>query len=209
MPPTRRSFLASGATALTSLAGCVSLDRPSANGTWSRRTLSNAHTGYTPAGGPSKSLYIEWHRSRTNRGVSIVSPVVGDGTLYYGYSREPTRDERARAWVEAFDAATGESRWKTELLCTTTFDYFYHSDSLVLDGDRLFVQTKPGLRLVGTDGTERWTFDNLYEDQQIPNAVPPIVTDDLIVTGTYSTGSQEKQQVETVYGIDAKTGTER
>lgn len=209
MPSSRRSFLASGVTVLTSLAGCASFDRPSANGTWSRRTLTNAHVGYAPTDGPSKSLYIEWQRSRTSQGTNPVSPVVADGTLYYGYSREATRDVPAGAWIEAFDASTGESRWKTELLRSTEFHYFYLSDSLVLDGDRLFVQTKPGVKRLRTDGTVQWTFDNMDDHQQLPDAVSPIVTDDLVVAGTYATGDPKQGQVETVYGIDAVTGTER
>nr|WP_254270543.1 PQQ-binding-like beta-propeller repeat protein [Halorussus aquaticus] len=138
-----------------------------------------------------------------------VSPVVSDGTLYFGYSREATSDERGGAWLEAFDAATGESLWTTELWRSDEFYYFYLSDSLVLTDDRLFVQTKPGLKAVDVDGDEQWVFDNLYQGQQTPDAIPPVVTDDIVVTGTYSTSVAETEQPETVFGLDPDNGTER
>lgn len=208
MPSTRRTFLGACTGALAALSGCLSLDRPTAEGSWPRRTLNNAHTGYSPTDGPRDSLHAEWHRTRSEGAVQT-SPVVRNGTLYYAYSREARGDERGGTWAEAFDAATGESRWRTELWRTDEFHYFYHSDSLVLRGDRLLVQTKAGLKALDLNGTERWTFDNLHAGQQMPDVIPPIVTDDLVVTGTYDTIVDGKRQVETVFGIDANTGEER
>ncbi|GAA0248760.1 hypothetical protein GCM10009000_076160 [Halobacterium noricense] len=135
--------------------------------------------------------------------------MVKDGRIYHGYSREATNEERGGAWLEAFDAKTGKSQWKIELWHTDEFHYFYVSDSLVLRGNRIFVQTKPGLKAVGIDGTPRWTFDNLYRGQQTPDIVSPIVTDDTIVTGTYNTSVEETGEPETVFGIDPDDGSER
>ncbi len=84
----------------------------------------------------------------------------------------------------------------------TEFYFFYASDSLVLDDDTIYVQTKPGLKAVSTDGTVQWTFENLFESQQTPDVVSPIVTDDVVVAGTYGTPYEEIGQVETVFGID-------
>ncbi|WP_276302567.1 PQQ-binding-like beta-propeller repeat protein [Halorussus lipolyticus] len=138
-----------------------------------------------------------------------VSPVVGDGILYFGYSREATSDEQGGAWLEAFDAATGESLWTTELWRSDEFSYFYLSDSLVLNDNQLFVQTKLGLKAVDVGGNEQWTFDNLYRGQQTPDTISPVVTDDIVVTGTYSTSVEETGQPETVFGLDPDDGTER
>ncbi len=209
MPSTRRTFLAACTSTLTTLTGCLSFDNPSARGHWPRRTVDNAHTGFASTDGPTASLHAEWQQSRESRGVVTVSPVVSNGILYFGYSREATSDEQGGVWLEALDAATGESLWTTELWRSDEFHYFYLSDSLVLNDNQLFVQTKPGLKAIGTDGNEQWTFDNLYEGQQTPDTIPPIVTDDIVVTGTYSTSVEETEQPETVFGLDPDDGTER
>ncbi|WP_265110898.1 PQQ-binding-like beta-propeller repeat protein [Halosolutus halophilus] len=133
--------------------------------------------------------------------------MVDDGVLYFAYSQEPRGKERGGAWIEAFDAATGNSRWTTELFRTDKFHYVYHSDSTVVDGDRLFLQTKPGLTMLTTDGKVQWAFDNLSRGQQRPPYnITPVVTDDVVVTGAYSA---EDHQDERVYGIDPATGDEQ
>lgn len=207
MPSSRRSFLAGCTAGLGALAGCVSLARPTADGSWPRRTVDNRRTGQSDTDGPTTDLHTVWSVDRPDSGVVVPSPVVDDGTLYLAYSRERGRDGPGGAWVEAFDAATGESRWRTELFRTDESYYFYHSDSLVVDGDRLFVQTKPGLTMLTTDGEVRWWFDNLHAAQQGPDVVTPLVTDDVVVTGTYGTAVADDQQ-ETVYGLDPVTGEE-
>ncbi|GAB3666298.1 PQQ-binding-like beta-propeller repeat protein [Halopiger thermotolerans] len=172
--------------------------------------MDDARTGHSTTNGPTTDLHTVWSREVPDSGVVKPSPVVDDGVCYITYARDPMVDEYGGAWVAAFDAATGESRWTTELLRTDEFHYFYCSDSLVVDGDRdrLFVQTKPGLTMLSTDGAERWTFDNLYPGQQTPDVVPPVVTDEVVVTGTYDSDVEDGQH-EIVYGIDPATGDER
>lgn len=207
MPSSRRSFLAGCAVGIGALSGCLTVDQPTADGSWPRRTLDNQRTGHADTDGPTADLHTAWSVDRPDSGVVVTSPVVEDGTLYLAYSRERGRDDPGGAWVEAFDAATGESRWQTELFRTAESYYFYHSDSLVVDGDRLFVQTKPGLTMLSTDGEVRWRFDNLYAAQQRPDVVTPFVTDDVVVTGTYASGFED-DHVETAYGLDPATGEE-
>lgn len=210
MPSTRRSFLATCAAGLGSLAGCLSPEELNADGNWTRRTVDDERTGYATTDGPTADLHAVWTQERPGRSGVRPSPVVDDGILYLAYSQEMTGDERGGAWVEAFDAATGDSRWRTELFRTDAFHYFNHSDSTVLDSDseRLFVQTKPGLTMLTTDGEVQWTVDNLYRGQQMPDVVPPVVTDNVVVTGTYDSDVEEDQH-EIVYGIDPATGDER
>lgn len=208
MPSDRRTFLATSGLALAGLAGCVSFGPPSADGTWPRRSVDAANTGHSPTDGPTESLYEVWSRDRPRGGVATTSPVVGDGRVYLAYSREPS-DESAGSWVEAFDAATGESAWTTELFRTDEFHYFYHSDSLVLDGDSLLVQTKAGLTALGTDGEPHWTVPNLGRSQQKPDAVPPVVTEGLVVAGTYGTTRSDDDSSEAVFGLDPADGDER
>ncbi|RKD97781.1 outer membrane protein assembly factor BamB family protein [Halopiger aswanensis] len=210
MPSTRRSFLVACAAGLGSFAGCLSSADPNVDGTWTRRTVDDERTGYAPTDGPTTDLHAVWTRDRPGRSAAKPSPVVDDGVVYFAYSQEAMGDGQGGAWVEAFDAGTGDSLWTTELFRTDEFHYFYHSDSTVVDGDndRLFVQTKPGLTMLTTDGTVEWTFDNLYRGQQTPDVVPPVVTDDTVVTGTYNSDVDEGQR-EIVYGIDPATGDER
>ncbi|WP_410767198.1 PQQ-binding-like beta-propeller repeat protein [Haloferax sp. DFSO60] len=204
MPSSRRSFLAACAAGISSLAGCLSLEAPSTEGSWSRRTLNNEHTGYSETNGPTTDLYTEWRREDVARDVS---PVVADETVYVGNAKKGD-DESTRVWVEALDAATGKSRWKTELYQSDEFAFFYLSDSMVVEDDRLFVQTKPGLTMLTTDGEVQWTFDNLYQGQQVPDVVTPVVTDEVVVAGTYES-SVDDDQPETVFGIDPETGEEQ
>ncbi|WP_435347092.1 PQQ-binding-like beta-propeller repeat protein [Haloarchaeobius sp. HRN-SO-5] len=189
-------------------AGCLTLEQPTADGSWPRRTLTNGHTGYATTDGPKTDLHTVWHRKRPDSFAAIPSPVLDDGTLYLGYSQDSRGDERGGAWVESFDAATGDSRWTTELFRTDESYYFYHSDSMVVHEDRLFLQTRPGLTMLTTEGDVQWAFDNLYGDQQAPDVVTPVVTDDLVVTGTYDSQVEDDQD-EVVYGVDAVTGEER
>lgn len=205
MPSTRRSFLAACAAGLGSIAGCVSVDEPVADGSWPRRTVDNARTGHATTEGPTRNLHTVWRRDHP-RGGPVTSPVVADGTLYFAYSDMAEYGETARAWVEAYDAVTGESEWRTELLRTEEFSRHNYLDSLVVDGDRLFVQTEPGLTMLTTDGEVQWTFDNLFDDSQPPDVLAPVTTDETVVTATYGTGDGRG---EVVYGIDPETGSER
>ena len=207
MPSTRRSVLAASVAGLGALAGCLSSAEPNADGTWTRRTVDDERTGHATTDGPTTDLHPVWTRAYRTSGVVKPSPVVDDGVCYLAYSLEATADERGGAWIAAFDAATGDSRWTTELFRTDEFHYFYCSDSTVVDGDRLFVQTKPGLTMLTTGGEVRWTFDNRYRGQQRPDAVPPVVTDDAVVAGTYDSGAEDRHEI--VYGIDPATGDER
>lgn len=207
MPANRRSVLAACTTGIGALAGCTSTEKPTADGSWSRRTLDNAHTGYATTAGPTTDLHTVWYQERPRSDGGYPSPVVDDGVLYLAYSQDGSGTERTGAWIEAFDAATGNSRWRTELFRTDESYFFPHSDSTVVDGDRLFVQTKPGLTMLTTDGEVQWTFDNLYRGQQIPDIVTPVVTDDVVVAGTYASNGVNHD--ETVYGIDPTTGEER
>ena len=205
MPSTRRSFLATASLGIGALAGCVSLDSPEATGSWPRRMTTNEHTGAGPTDGPTTDLHAVWQTERPVGPPGPVSPVVADGTLYLAYSPDQRAAEAGNASVEAFDAATGESRWTTDLPETGDGEVHSVSDSLVLDDDRLFVQTKPGLTMLSTDGELQWRVDNLDAGQPAPNVVPPVVTDDVVVTGSYdsqTTGSQ----VERLYGLDPETG---
>ncbi|MFD1513370.1 PQQ-binding-like beta-propeller repeat protein [Halomarina rubra] len=204
--PSRRTFLASCTAGVGALAGCLSTGQPSVTGSWPHRTVDDDHTGYSPTTGPTTNLHTVWDQRRPDRGGGETSPVVEDGVLYVAYTEGVHSNEPATTWVEAFDAATGESRWKTELYHTNESHYFHHSDSLVVDGDRLFVQTKPGLTMLTTDGEVEWMFDNQGPGQQIPDIVPPVVTDDVVVAGSYDTVHDGD---EVVYGIDTATGEER
>ena len=208
MPSSRRSVLATASLGLGALAGCVSLESPEATGSWPRRMVTTEHTGAGSTDGPSSDLHTVWQVERPGGLPGPVSPVVADGTLYLAYSPDPRVENRGGAWVEAFDAATGESRWTTELYRTSEDDTFYHSDSLVLDGDRLFVQTKPGLTMLTTGGVVEWRFDNLDAGQQAPDVVPPVVTDDVVVTGSFDTQTTDSP-VERLYGLDPATGEQR
>ncbi|RDI71454.1 PQQ-binding-like beta-propeller repeat protein [Halopelagius longus] len=218
--PSRRAFLAAlGSAGVAATAGCLSLSTPSAAGTWPRRSYDAANTGHAEIAGPTTDLHAVWHAQRPRGGGTTCSPVVGDGRLYLVYSEEAgTRDGPGGSWVEAFDAATGESVWTTELWRTDEFYYFYHSDSVVLDSatDRLYVQTHEGLKAVSTGGdadagTVAWTFDNFGPTQPIPDAVPPIVRDDVVVTGSYETHENhgdERTEPEVLYGVDPTDGSE-
>jgi outer membrane protein assembly factor BamB len=168
----------------------------------------NEHTGAGSTDGPATDLHTVWQAERPGGIPGPVSPVVADGTLYLAYSPDPRADGRRSAWVEAFDAATGESRWTTELFRTSEDHRFLHSDSLVLDDDRLFVQTKPGLTKLTTDGAVEWRFDNLDAGQQAPDVVPPVVTDDVVVTGSFDTQTTDSQ-VERLFGLDPATGEQQ
>lgn len=208
MPSTRRSILAASAAGLGTLAGCLSTSEPDVSGAWTRRTVDDARTGHATIDGPTTDLHSVWTREQRVRTGVQSSPVVEDGVLYFVYSQEATGDERGGAWVEAFDAATGDSQWTTELFRTDEFHYFTHSDSTVVEDGRLFVQTKPGLTILTTEGEVAWTVDTLYRGQQAPDVVPPVVTDHVVVTGTYDS-AVEGDQHEIVYGFDPETGDER
>lgn len=208
MPSSRRSILAACTTGIGALAGCLSSENPTADGSWPRRTLTNAHTGYSSTGGPTTDLHTVWHRERAQIGAVTPSPVVDDGVLYFTYSRQARDAERGGAWIEAFDAATGDSRWRTELFRTDKVYTLNHSDSTVVDGERIFLQTDAGLTMLSTDGEIQWTFDNFYGGQHLSDVVTPVVTDDVVVAGTYSTQDEDGQD-EIVYGIDPATGDER
>ncbi|SFS40087.1 PQQ-binding-like beta-propeller repeat protein [Halostagnicola kamekurae] len=208
MPSSRRSVLTACTAGIGALAGCLSSENPTADGSWPRRTLTNAHTGYASTDGPTADLYTVWQQERARSGGVTPSPVVDDGVLYVTYSRQARDDERGGAWVEAFDAATGDSQWTTELFRTEKVYSLDHSDSTVVDGDRLFTQTDVGLTMLTTDGEIQWTVDNFYNGQLLPDAAPPVVTDDVVVAGTYGTQDEDGQN-EVVYGVDPETGDER
>lgn len=213
--PSRRAFLAAlGSVGVAATAGCLSLSTPSAAGTWPRRSFDAANTGHAEIGGPTTDLHPVWNAQRPRYGGTTCSPVVGDGRLYLVYSEEARGDEPGGSWVEAFDARTGDSLWTTELWRTDEFYYFYHSDSLVLDPpeNRLYVQTHEGLKAVSVAsdaGTVEWTFENFGPGQPIPDAVPPIVRDDVVVTGTYETAvnGDDGTDPETLWGLRPADGT--
>ncbi|EMA37317.1 outer membrane protein assembly factor BamB family protein [Halobiforma nitratireducens] len=209
MPSTRRSVLAACTVGIGSLAGCLSSKEPTTDGSWPKRTWNNAHTGYSTTDGPTTDLHTVWRRNRSHSRGGDPSPVVDDGVLYLAYSRGAREDECGGTWIEAFDAATGDSQWTTELFRADERRFLTHSDSTVVDGDRLFHETPRGLTMLTTDGERRWTFDfaSLSRGQPISDVVTPIVTDDVVVTGTY--GSPGDGRDEIVYGIDPATGTER
>jgi len=206
MPSTRRSVLAACTAGVGTLAGCLSTETPTADGSWSRRAFDNAHTGYATTAGPTTDLHTAWRRELSHHS-AVTSPVVDDGTLYYARGSNLKLEDADSVWIDAFDAVTGDSLWTTEIVgpdpstgsCSSRD--FCNSDSLVVDGDRLFHQTWTGLTMLTTDGERRWTFDNRH--QWAAAVAAPVVTDELVVAGTYHT------QGKGVHGIDPATGDER
>lgn len=209
MPANRRTFLTACATTIGAFAGCLSRGAHSITGDWPRQAYDNAHTGHSPQTGPTGLLNTKWRRIRPSYGGSITSPVVGDNRLYLVYSREGRGTRRGGSWLEAFHAGTGKSLWTTRLWQANQFHDYYHSDSLVLNNDRIFVQTHGGLKMVTTDGSLRWTFQNFGSGEPLPDIIPPIVSEKLVVTGTYGTPPSKSNHPETVFGIDPADGTER
>ncbi|WP_258303259.1 PQQ-binding-like beta-propeller repeat protein [Haloferax larsenii] len=198
--PSRRQFLATlGAAGLASTAGCVTYDRPSHEGRWPPET--NRYV--TDVSGPGSDAYIAWSREMRDA-FPPTMPVVADGTVYHLDSREARREQSGGTWLGAFDAKTGETQWETRLWETDEFYYLYHQGPPVFDGDRLFAQTHDGVKAVSTDGELLWTFQNLGPHQPLPDYASPVVTDDLVVAGSY--GTEDSDHPEVLYGIDRQSG---
>lgn len=199
---TRRSLIAScGFVVTMPLAGCSS-SNPTAEGSWPRRDVNNAHTGYVDMDAPTSSLSQYWERSRSARGST--SPIMSDGRVYFAYSQSPMDSELGGVTLEAFDAENGDSLWTADCYETEESHDYYLTDSLVLNGDWVFVQTRAGLQTVGTDGKPGWTFPNLGA-ANLYDASPPVVTDDMVVISTNGTSLNEP---ETVYGVSPADGEE-
>jgi outer membrane protein assembly factor BamB len=131
-------------------------------------------------------------------------PIVADGTVYHLDSREARQGVPGGTWLGAFDAATGETQWETQLWEVTQLYFFYHQGPPVLGGEELFAQTHDGVKAVSTDGEILWTFENVGNEQPTPDSAPPVVTDDFVVAGSYDTDDRPER----VFGIDRETGEE-
>lgn len=201
--PTRRRFLAAlGAAGLVSTAGCVAYDRPSHEGRWPTEDSSFV----TDREAPGSDAYVAWSRA-LREGSPRSAPAVVDGVLYHLNSATSTGDgdDDGGTWLTALNAATGETAWETRLWKTSRFYDRYHQGSPVADGDTLFAQTHGGVKAVSVDGELKWTFENLGPEQPTPDVAPPLVTDELVVAGSYGTDADRPERL---YGIDRETGDE-
>ncbi|ELZ94802.1 serine/threonine protein kinase-like protein [Haloferax mucosum ATCC BAA-1512] len=201
---TRRRYLATFGTAgLAVTAGCISSDDPSYEGTWSRRGFDDARTGVSPARGPTGGLHIAW-RASVHGGYPVSTPVIADETVYHLHTRGGI-DRRHDTAVSAFDAATGEERWRTTVSVSGTDSLAYHHDSVVVADDRLYVRTFEGLHALSTVGEHLWTHPVPTTAQPYPIVAPPVVTDDVVVTATYGVRTPPVA----VVAVDADTGETR
>ncbi|WP_396610706.1 PQQ-binding-like beta-propeller repeat protein [Haloferax sp. S1W] len=201
---TRRQFLAAlGASALSATAGCVSSNGATYEGTWSRPGFDDARTGFSPATGPTGPLTVAW-RTDVFDGYPTTSPVVADGVVYYLHTRGG-RGHPHESVVSAFDAATGEERWRTIVSVENTDELAYHHDSLVVDQRRLYARTFEGLHALSLDGDRLWRHPIPTTAQPYPLVAPPVVSDGVAVTATYG----ERTPPIGVAAVDAETGQPR
>ncbi|QCQ76592.1 Pyrrolo-quinoline quinone [Haloferax mediterranei ATCC 33500] len=177
----------------------MSVDRPSHEGRWPREP----NTYVTDTDGPGWNTEIAWS-SETRGGPSPTMPVVADGSVYHLDSRTANHEHSGGTWLAEFDAGNGEKRWETRLWETDEYYYFYHLGPPVLDGDRLFAQTHGGVKAISTDGEILWTFRNFGTGHLAPDSTPPIVTDELVVVGSY--GTWRKAVPEQLYALDRESG---
>ncbi|TYL38039.1 adhesin [Natronococcus pandeyae] len=212
--PSRRAVLAACGTA--ALAGCSTLrDEPTITGSWPQRGYDRGRTGSVVGqfDGPEPPLTDGWTRSLPDGRGSETSPILADGTLYVGDTDGPppgTAGERT-VTIDALDPGTGEHRWSAT--ATTTREdrgTYYHADSLAFarEAELVLIQTSNGLCAVGTDGTERWCFDNVGDGQLSYQPVAPAIDDDTAYVGRYR--QLATHDIEPVfYAVALADGTER
>lgn len=212
--PSRRAVLAACGSA--ALAGCSTLrDDPTITGSWPQRGYDRARTGSVDDAftGPEPPLTDGWTRSLPDGRGSETSPILADGTLYVGDTDGPppgTAGERTVV-IEALDPGTGERRWSATATTTReSHGTYYHADSLALagDGEPVLIQTSNGLCAVGTDGTERWCFDNVGDGQLSYQPVAPAVDAETAYVGRYRRIATDDTEP-AFYAVDLEDGSER
>ncbi|WP_247002459.1 PQQ-binding-like beta-propeller repeat protein [Halosolutus gelatinilyticus] len=212
--PSRRAVLATLGSA--TLAGCGALsDDAAVAGSWPQRGHDSARTGTAApdVDGPEPPLTTAWSFEHPSRGGTSVSPLLAGDSVYVGYTDgppSPAAGERTVV-IEALDPATGDRRWSVPV--TTTREdrgTYYHADSLALagGGETVLFQTSNGLCAIGTDGTEKWCFDNVGDGQLSYQPISPGVDAGTAYVGHYrQIGTDDREP--TFYAVDVEDGRER
>ncbi|MCL7419175.1 MAG: PQQ-like beta-propeller repeat protein, partial [Halalkalicoccus sp.] len=197
--PSRRDFLrASGAVAggglLVSTRATARPDRGTVPGVdgkptaetetaWPQQRYDGAHTGYHPtATGPRTGLEERWRFDARFPGEFVVAD---DGVYLVGESSDPDDHHGA---LYALEAADGSVRWAVGL--------DERSNSLAMDGRRIYASGDSVRAYSRADGNVEWT---------LPIDTTKFEGDDLALAGRHLYITDE----ETVYGIDAASGTVR
>lgn len=136
-----------GTSEVPSTAGTPSTPRPGPTAPerldtdWPMPGFDPGRSNSTPnAVGPTDPIAELWHRSTD---ATLSAPVVADGTLSVG------GDDGV---VRAFDARTGDDRWRTSVDAAAATPWWFEG--------RLFVPTDGAVvALDASDGAERWRID--------------------------------------------------
>lgn len=198
-PITRRRALAVGAGAI---AGAFALPRrwfgspprhatTIPDGAWPMRRRDPARTGHAPnQSGPTADPTVRWTADLSDDASTRSRVVASTGTVYAATDRS----------IHAFDAATGERRWRT-----TDFGILPGSDGgvwvetgPVLDGSRLFAGSSVSqYALDRADGRARWQYrtnSSLHSTLRAGSTV--------FVSSSVGAGDR-------LVALDARSGTER
>lgn len=203
--PSRRRFLAAlGSVGVGATAGCVAYDRADRGGRWPVPGGSDARTNRTAEPGPTGDLYPAW-TAETGEGHPSTTPVVAGGAAFVLQSNYSAEDPR-RAFVAAYDAATGERRWVTTLLSESTDLIDVHFDSLRVADGTLYAQTIAGVHALDpATGEALWAESLRVTAQPWPRVAAPVVAAGTVVAVRFGDVSDGPE----LRGYDATTGDRR
>lgn len=145
---------------------------------------------YTSTSGGIKALdvrtgEVQWSADRE----SFVSPVVGNGGVYFGSGR----------YAAALDAQTGDMLWTTEQIFD---DEWIEDDVYVYANGRVFVPSVDGLAAVdATTGDVLWRYE--HRDEEI--YVTPTVSDGVVFQPIHGNSTGRGQLV----ALNADSGEEQ
>ena len=173
--PTPGTSVAGAASAATS--ATTPSSGPAAFGDVPMYRMDPTHQGVQPGPGPDGQPQLVW--SAKAGGAISSSPVLGDGTLFFG------SDD---GYLHALDARTGADRWQVDL-GAAGLDVPVFGDGMVAVADRNGILHG----LAAATGAERWHQD------------PVFTTAPVLAGGTvYITGTDHRAR-----GFDLQTGVER
>ena len=162
---------------------------------WPTFGRDHRHTGVSEAGSGPETPDIAWTAVEDAPTV-LCSPTVTDGVVYVGSAANA---------VHAFDAATGDERWRYD---TTSY---VGTAPAVVDGTVYTADADGVVYAISTDGTERWT----HETDHNLHSRAVAVHDDTLVVGTAGTmpavvsGDTDESRAGIVVGLDTATGEKR